>query len=145
MTTDEYTPTVDDLREVADFIRRRGLDEAQGAGVMQSNRDHGVTIRIDVPKNNGSQSHRDETRQTVTNWLDEHSPDRFMYMAHQLACLADRLADTGVDYVYDLQQRPALSPYRVQAVWSSLTGAARLWDQHPDFKPLWAKDEDAES
>jgi len=133
----EYMPTEDDLRDIADFICRRSLDEAGQAGMMQSNRDHGVTIRVDVPKDGHTAEYRDQTRELVTRWLDEHSPDRFLAMSYQLSELANRLADAG----YDCRQHPTLSTHRVQAVWRTLTKAAHLWEQHPDFKPLWTKED----
>jgi hypothetical protein len=139
----EYEPTVEDLNEIAQFIRQRSLQEAQAAGMMQSNRAHGVTIRVSLPKDMVP-AVRDDTRKAVTGWLEEHSPDRFMDMASQLAWLAYNLASEAVDNVHTHQpHRPG--SHRVRSAWRALVSAARLWETHPDFKPLWAKDEDAQT
>jgi hypothetical protein len=132
----EYEPTVEDLREIAEFIRERALGEARASGVMQSMREHGVTIRVDLPKEMVPAA-RDDAQQQVTDWLDEHSPDRFTDMASKLAWLAYNLSNDAVDNLFT-----SPGSHRVRSAWRALTASARLWEKHPAFKPLWAKEDD---
>ncbi|NUS25066.1 MAG: hypothetical protein HOV92_12700 [Streptomyces sp.] len=139
----DYTPTTDDLRQIAEFLRQRSLNEAGAAGLMDFYQQNGVTIQVRIPKGAFADGTLDGHRQKVLGWLDEHSPTRFTDTAHQLANLADALADAGADAVHASRSDPIFSPYRVRAVWRALTSAARLWSEHPDFLPLWedAKDD----
>jgi hypothetical protein len=141
-STGEYTPTREDLRAVVDFLRKRSLDEAGAAGSMDFYRENGVTVRVTIPKAAFANGTHDGHRKKYVGWMDEHSPDRFVDMAHQLANLADALASAGVDATYDSRGPDPVGAYRARAAWRALTKAARLWDKHPDLLPLWAKGED---
>ncbi|MFG2276707.1 hypothetical protein ACGFNY_43985 [Streptomyces chartreusis] len=130
----DHTPTIADLRAIAAFIRARATDEAEAAGRMRFYRDNGVTIQPRIPKDAfllGLAQHR----ANVTGWLEGHSPDRFMDMASELASMAEAFADT----LHDVPEM--FASYRAGRMWRRLTGAARLWDTHPDFDPAWAKEE----
>lgn len=130
-------PTIADLREIAEFIRQRSLDEASAAGRMGFYRQNGVTIQVRIPKGKLTES-LDEHRANVTGWLDEHGPNRFMGMAGTLAHMADGLAEAV------LEARDIYGPYPARAAWRRLTRAARLWETHPDFNPAWATKEEAD-
>lgn len=136
----DYTPTPEDLREVAEFLRQRSLDEARAAGRMDSYRNAGVTLQVNIPSSAFVPSRTEEVRENAEAWLEQHSPDRFMELTGRLASLGDALASAGVDAISDTSYRLHMGAYRQQSIWWSLTRAARLWDTHPDFKPLWAED-----
>ncbi|MFE0207029.1 hypothetical protein [Streptomyces sp. NPDC058985] len=137
--TPDYTPNVEDLRAVAAFLRARSLDEAGAAGVMQSNKSHGAQVRVHVAKGSLAASSVEPVRKEVADWLDEHSPERFMQLSHELANLAEGLANAGVEFIYDQERMPQRGDWRVDSVWRVLTSGVRLWSNHPDFNPLWAK------
>lgn len=136
-------PSVSDLREIAEFLRARSLDEARTAGAMDFYRERGATIQVRLPKQGapgsgvGLSGDPAEHRAKYKGWMDEHSPDRFVDMAHVLADLADSLADRVAD------AGSALGDYPARAAWRRLTSAARLWETHPDFLPVWAKQNEA--
>ncbi len=138
-STPDYMPSVEDLRAVADFLRARSLDEFGAAGVMQSNKSHGAQVRVHVAKGSLAASSVEPVRKEVADWLDEHSPDRFAQISHQLANLAEGLAKAGIQSVHDQERTPYCGDWRVQSAWQVLTSAVRLWSTHPDFNPLWAK------
>ena len=138
----DYTPTADDLRKIVEFLRQRSMNEAGAAGMMDFYRENGVTIQVRIPKGVFADGTLDGHRQKVAGWLDEHSPTRFTDMAHQMANLADALADAGIDAVHASRTDSIFSPYRVRSVWRALTRAARLWHEHPDFLPLWEDTDD---
>lgn len=127
------TPTIADLRAIAEFIRIRSLDEAGAAGRMGFYRQSGVTLQVRLPKDMPGDPawHRANVRE----WLDGHPPDRFMNMANEMAHMADGLADV----LNDVPEM--LAPYRARALWRRLARAARLWESHPDFNPAWAEQE----
>lgn len=136
----DYTPTAEDLREIVEFLRARSLDEAGQAGMMTSFRQSGVSIRVDIPNDVFAGSYEDVVRQKAEGWLEEHSPDRFTALSVGLAQLADALSSAGMGAISRTTANPYLGGYEQQGVWRSLTQAARLWDLHPDFKPLWAEE-----
>lgn len=138
-TEDTPTPTLADLRAIAEFIRERSLDEAGAAGRMQYFQQNGGTIQPRIPKGGSLAADSAGQRAKVKGWLAEHSPDRFMVMASELAHMADGLADAQAS-ISDVHAK-----YGARAAWRRLTRAARLWESHPDFNPAWAKEEDAES
>lgn len=139
MATASPTPTIDDLREIADFIRQRSLDEAGAAGVMDFYRTNGVTIQGEFPKRIAGREPEEADRVKVAGWIDSHTPDRFVSMVYELAGLADGLADTlPADGLSEV-----VNAYWARARWRRLTQAARLWQDHPDFQPRWGKDKDA--
>lgn len=133
----EYMPTADELREIAEFLRQRSVDEASAAGTMDAFRQAGVTTQVCIPDGAFTASRTQFVQQNATDWMAEHSPDRFVDLAYGLSSLAYALSSAGLDAMSDLAMRPHLGPYRVQSVWRSLTQAARLWDTHPDFNPAW--------
>lgn len=128
------TPTIDDLRAIVGFIRARAMDEAQAAGRMEFYRNNGATIQPKIPKDAFPGSDLTQHRANIEGWLDEHSADRFLDLAGELASMADGL----VDLFRDVPE--TFAPYRARMIWRRLTGAARLWDTHPGFNPAWAKD-----
>ena len=135
------TPSRDDLRQIAEFLRARSLDEAGAAGSMDYFGQNGVTIQGRFPKRfttNGATPAPGD-RAKVAAWLENHGPGRFMDMAHQLANLADGLADA----LFDVPE--VFVAYRARTMWRALTGAARLWESHDDFDPAWAKEESGEA
>lgn len=131
-------PTIADLREIAEFIRQRSLDEAGAAGRMGFYRENGVTIQVCIPKGKFPEDSLDGHRANATAWLEEHSPDRFMDMAGTLAHMADGLAEAVAE------AQDVYGPYPARAAWRRLTRAARLWETHPDFNPAWAKKEETD-
>lgn len=135
----DYTPTPEDLREIAEFLRQRSLDEASAAGRMDSYRNAGVTLQVNIPSSAFVSSHTEEVRGDAEAWLEQHSPDRFVDLASRLASLGDALASAGANAISDTAYRPHIGAYRQQSIWWSLTQAAQLWVEHPDFKPLWAE------
>ncbi|WP_328545499.1 hypothetical protein [Streptomyces europaeiscabiei] len=130
--TDDYTPTAEGLREIAQFLRRRSLEEAGEAGVMDYYRQNGVTVRVDIASGKFPEADLDGHRSKVTGWMDEHSPTRFTDVAHELANMADALAEAGVAALYDYRS-PGVSAHQARGAWWALTRAARLWDSHPEF------------
>lgn len=137
------TPSVSDLREIAKFLRARSLNEAGAAGVMDFYRESGVTVQVRLPERDaaggGLIGDPSEHRAKYTAWMDEHSPDLFVDMAHVLASLADTLADCVANAGNGSSE---IGAYSARAAWRQLTAAARLWEQHPDFFPAWAKQDD---
>lgn len=131
-------PTIADLREIAEFIRQRSLNEAGAAGQMGFYWQNGVTVQVHIPKGKFTEDSLDGHRASVTGWLEEHSPDRFMAMAGTLAHMADGLAEAV------LEARDAYGPYPARAAWRRMTRAARLWETHPDFNPAWATKEETD-
>ncbi|MGW2725628.1 hypothetical protein, partial [Streptomyces sp. NPDC001492] len=127
---------------IAEFIRARAMDEAGAAGRMQYFQQNGGTIQPRIPKSGSLAADSAGQRAKVKGWLEEHTPDRFMAMASELAHMADGLAEAqaGISAVSDVHAK-----YSARAAWRRVTRAARLWEAHPDFDPAWAKDEDAES
>ncbi|WP_330328213.1 hypothetical protein [Streptomyces pseudovenezuelae] len=144
MHQDDYTPTIEELREIAEFFRQRSLDEARAEGTMDFYRQKGVTVQVQIPDGKFAEGTSDQHRQAVEGWLEDHSPSRFSAMANELFTVAYALANAGIDAFYDTQRHPQLGPHRQQSIWHSLTKAVGLWQGHPDFNPLWAKNEDAE-
>lgn len=140
-TIDEYTPTDEDLREIADFLRRRSLDEAGASGMMSFFQGAGVTVSVNIPKGTFTEASVSTERAKYQAWMDEHSPDRFTNMAHQLAGLADALAD-ATSTAANANSYAPVRDYHMNRAWRAMTSAARLWRQHADFNPLWAKDEE---
>lgn len=95
---------------------------------MEHYQQSGVTIQARFPKAYTG------GREKASKWLDEHTPDRFMDIAHCLAGMAYQLADASAD------SGAVLADYRANTAWRHLTKAARLWDTHPEFDPAWGKD-----
>lgn len=137
-----FTPTVADLRAVAEFIRNRSLDEAGAAGRMTYFEQIGGTLQPRIPKSGSLAADSARQRAKAKKWLEEHSPDRFMAMASELAHMADGLAEAqaSISAASDVHAK-----YSARAAWRRVTRAARLWESHPDFDPAWARDEDGES
>lgn len=131
-STDDYTPTAEGLREIAQFLRRRSLDEAGAAGVMDYYRQNGCTIKVSIPKDKFAWADQESHRETITGWVEEHSPTRFTDMAHELANMADALAGEGAAALHDYRS-PGVSPHQARSAWRTLTRAARLWESHPEF------------
>jgi len=130
------TYTIDDLRQIAEFIRQRSLEEAGAAGRMGFYQQQGATIQVQIPED-GTLGHAlDEHQANITGWLEEHSPARFMDMAGTLAHMADGLAEAVTE------ARDVYGPYPARAAWRRLARAARLWETHPDFNPAWATHEE---
>ena len=138
---EEYTPTKEELREIADFIQKRSEDEAREAGRMQYFREVGITVQVQMPaKEFSTPARQDEARKKVEEWLAEHSPDRFSDLAYRVASLSEAVASAGISAVYERQESPDRGPHRIQTAWFFLVRAARLWEQHPEFKPLWVEE-----
>jgi hypothetical protein len=135
----EYTPTKQDLRDIAEFFHARSLQEAGAAGMLQHCRDYGVTVGVrTTTKGLGadlSDNRRKELKQKTETWLEQHSPERFVDMTNELYHLAYELAHSefGSD------------SYALRAAWRTLTRtASRMWGDHPDFNPSWAQLEEAD-
>lgn len=136
----DYTPTPEDLREIAEFLHRRSRDEAGAAGMMASYQKAGVTIEANIPTDAFASSHVKTVRQDTAGWVEQHSPDRFMELTGRLASLGDALASAGVNAISDTMHQPHVGSHRQQSIWRALLEASRLWHDHPDFKPLWAEE-----
>ncbi|MFI2620357.1 hypothetical protein [Streptomyces sp. NPDC018584] len=131
----DYTPTPSNLRAVAAFLRARSLDEASASGSMKFYRERGVTLGVQIPNDAVATGSAPEHCAAVNAWLDEHSPDRFVKLAHELADMAGTIADL-------VAGTPASERgYNAHHAWRTVTRAARLWETHPDFDLAWAEEE----
>lgn len=136
---DDHTPTRDELREIADFLRHRSMDEAGSAGLMDFYQQNGVTVRVNIPKGVFADDSVPGEQAKFKALLDEHSLDRFVKMASSLADMATVLAEEASDAANAYGNIPSSHDYHMGRAWRTLTDAARLWDSHPEFNQLWAK------
>ncbi|MEU6979607.1 hypothetical protein [Streptomyces sp. NPDC046371] len=132
--SDAYTPTRQDLKDLAAFFHERSLEEARVSGLLDYCQTVGITFGVRTtskgPGADLSDDRRKDLEQQAEAWLEQHSPDRFVAMAGQLHSLADDLASVTF----------SSGSHEMRMAWMSLTlTASRLWGDHPDFNPAWAE------
>ncbi|GGU11433.1 hypothetical protein [Streptomyces lateritius] len=137
----DYVPTEVDLKELTDFVWERTREEAGTAGQMNYFRDSaGMTLAPHFLRPGlVSETARQDGERKGSKWWEEHSPERFVNMAHTVFNLTLTLADRAR---VAMARRDLGYEYGVRHCWDAMTQAADLWKDHPDFKPSWAEVEE---
>lgn len=129
--------TAADLRAIARFIRNRVGDEYRGVGGLDYHLEKGMTIQARFPRD--FNAYRDTAQEYACDWLNTHTPKRFLEMASALASLAEELCK-----IVSLDLNKSVGEFRVERAWPSLVGAAHLWRDHPEFQAGWEPREQAD-
>jgi hypothetical protein len=94
---------------------------------------------VNIPKDVFAEGSLSGERARYKALLDAHSVDRFAEMASRLFAMAQALADEAFDAADAYKHLPSSHDYHMRRAWRPLTSAARLWNSHPEFNPLWVK------